>query len=133
MTPCDELNELLRELTWTTRDILGDQFVGAYLQGSFALGDADLQSDCDFLVPVSAPITAKQEQQLREIHDEIPTRPGFWTQHLEGSYPLADDLRTLDGLGRDWLYIDHGWRDMQWSTHCNTEATAIARGTTQPR
>jgi hypothetical protein len=32
-----------------------------------------------------------------------------------------DELRSLTGLGKDWLYIDHGWREMQWSTHCNTE------------
>lgn len=120
-TQYDELNVLLRELTASAQEILGDAFVGTYLQGSFALGDADLHSDCDFLIPVSRPITESEEQALRALHDEIPTRPGFWTQHLEGSYPLAHQLRTLNGLGRDWLYIDHGWRQMQWSTHCNTE------------
>ena len=120
-TPYAELNELLEELTSKAGVILGDAFVGAYLQGSFALGDADLQSDCDFLIPVSRPITPDQEQKLRELHDEIPTRPGFWTQHLEGSYPLAQELQNLDGLGQNWLYIDHGWRQMQWSTHCNSE------------
>ncbi|TCM49970.1 aminoglycoside adenylyltransferase domain-containing protein [Kribbella sp. VKM Ac-2568] len=120
-TPYDELNRLLVELTGTAREILGDNFAGAYLQGSFALGDADLQSDCDFLIPVHRPISADQEAALRALHDEIPTREGFWTQHLEGSYPVLGELRTLDGLGRDWLYIDHGWRQMQWSTHCNTE------------
>lgn len=121
MTPYAELNELLQELTTSTRRILGDNFAGAYLQGSFALGDADLQSDCDFLIPVHRPITPEQEKALRELHDEIPTRSGFWTGHLEGSYPLLSELSTLDGLGQDWLYIDHGWREMQWSTHCNTE------------
>jgi hypothetical protein len=48
-------------------------------------------------------------------------RRQHWAQHLEGSYPLASELRTLRGLGRTWLYIDHGWRDMSWSSHCNTE------------
>jgi Aminoglycoside adenylyltransferase, C-terminal domain len=120
-TQFPELNELLRELTDRAADILGDNIVGAYLQGSFAVGDADMHSDCDFLIPVHGPITPDQEAGLRALHDEIPTRPGHWTQHLEGSYPDKDDLRTLDGLGRPWLYIDHGWREMQWSTHCNTE------------
>jgi hypothetical protein len=120
-TPYDELNRLLVELTAAAREILGDSFVGAYLQGSFALGDADLFSDCDFLIPVHRPITPDQETALRALHDEIPTRAGFWTKHLEGSYPVIQELRSLDGLGRDWLYIDHGWREMQWSTHCNTE------------
>src|ERR1017187_6574433 len=34
---------------------------------------------------------------------------------------LSIELRTLQGMGQKWLYIDHGWRRMQWSTHCNTE------------
>jgi Domain of unknown function (DUF4111) len=120
-TQFPELNQLLRELSERAAGILGGNFVGAYLQGSFAVGDADLQSDCDFLIPVHGPITPNQEAGLRALHDEIPTRPGHWTHHLEGSYPGKDELRTLKGLRRPWLYIDHGWRRMQWSTHCNTE------------
>jgi hypothetical protein len=116
-----ELNEVLRDLTERAAGILGDNFVGAYLQGSFAVGDADMHSDCDFLIPVHAPITADQEAALRALHDQIPTRSGHWTKHLEGSYPVKEELRTLAGIGRPWLYIDHGWREMQWSTHCNTE------------
>ncbi len=120
-TQFPELNELLRELTGRAADVLGDTFVGAYLQGSFAVGDADLHSDCDFLIPVRGPITPNQEAGLRALHDEIPAWPGHWTQNLEGSYPDQDELRTLAGIGRPWLYIDRGWREMQWSTHCNTE------------
>jgi hypothetical protein len=56
-TPFSELNDLLGELTERAAGILGDNFVGAYLQGSFAVGDADLHSDCDFLIPVRSPIT----------------------------------------------------------------------------
>ena len=55
------------------------------------------------------------------MHDEFPTRPEHWAKHLEGSYADREQLRTLDGLGHNWLYIDHGWREMQWATHCNTE------------
>jgi hypothetical protein len=29
------------------------------------------------------------------------------------------DLRTTDGLGRPWLYVDHGHDQMAWSEHCN--------------
>jgi Domain of unknown function (DUF4111) len=116
-----ELNELLRELVPSVESILGDNFVGGYLTGSFALGGADLQSDCDFLVVTEDRVTAGQEQALRELHDEIPTRSGHWTHHLEGSYAPKRELETLAALGKQWLYIDHGWRQMQWSTHCNTE------------
>lgn len=120
-TQFSELNLILQELTERTRSILGNNFVGAYLQGSFAVGDADTYSDCDFLIPVHSPITAKQETGLRAMHDELPTRREHWARHLEGSYPLASELRTLHGMGQRWLYIDRGAREMQWSTECNTE------------
>ena len=31
------------------------------------------------------------------------------------------DLATLAALGERWLYVDRGHREMDWSTHCNTE------------
>jgi len=120
-TEFPELNDVLRDLVASAREILGDSMAGAYLQGSFALGDADIDSDCDFLIPLERPVSAQQEHDLRGLHSDIPIRPGHWTRHLEGSYPPIGRLATLDGLGESWLYIDHGWREMQWSTHCNTE------------
>jgi hypothetical protein len=120
-TPFTQLNEVLRALISRAGAILNGNMVGAYLQGSFAVGDADLRSDCDFLIPVYGPITPAQEAGLRALHDELPTRPEHWNQHLEGSYPPVDELRTLTALDRPWLYIDHGQRAMEWSTHCNTE------------
>ena len=45
-------------------------------------------------------------------------------EHLEGSYPPANQLRTLGAVGTPWLYVDNGHREMEWSTHCNS---AVAR------
>jgi predicted nucleotidyltransferase len=116
-----ELNELLGELVARAETILGDNLVGAYLTGSFALGGGDLQSDCDFLVVTQHQVTAEQERQLRELHDEIPTRDGHWPHDLEGSYAPRADLATLAALDEQWLFVNRGWREMEWSTHCNTE------------
>jgi Domain of unknown function (DUF4111) len=116
-----ELNELLDQLVLQVSSILGDTFVGAYLQGSFALGDADRFSDCDFLVVVAGPLAPAQEQRIRALHAALPARPEHWAHHLEGSYAPRDELRSLSGLGRRWLFVDHGHREMEWSTHCNTE------------
>jgi Aminoglycoside adenylyltransferase, C-terminal domain len=66
-------------------------------------------------------LSPEHERALRELHDEIPTRQGYWPHNLEGSYAPRGELETLDALEAQWLYIDRGWRDMQWSTHCNTE------------
>jgi predicted nucleotidyltransferase len=118
-----ELNELLGQMVMEVRRILGEHFVGAYLQGSFALCDADMYSDCDFLVVTRRALTPAQEEGLRELHADIRTRPGFWVHHLEGSYAPQDELRSLSGLGKKWLFIDqgHSGSEMEWSTHCNTE------------
>jgi hypothetical protein len=40
-TPFDDLNEVVAELAAGAKDVLEDGFLGAYLQGSFAVGDAD--------------------------------------------------------------------------------------------
>jgi len=95
-----ELDELLEEFVVRVEAILGDDFVGAYLTGSFALGAGDLQSDCDFLVVTEVRVSAAQEQAVRELHDELPTRHGQWMHNLEGSYAPRADLETLAALDR---------------------------------
>ena len=116
-----DLNELLQEFVACVESTLGENFVGAYLVGSFALGGGDLQSDCDFLVVTEARVTPAQERELRELHAELPTRTGHWSHDLEGAYAPRRDLETLEALGEKWLYVDRGHREMEWSTHCNSE------------
>jgi hypothetical protein len=120
ITPFSELDEVLFDLTGAVREILGDTFVGVYLQGSFALGAGDLHSDCDFIVAATALPSGRVEAELRGLHDEIPTRAGHWTKHLEGSYADVGSLRTVQGLGVPWLFCDHGHRELIWDTHCNS-------------
>jgi predicted nucleotidyltransferase len=113
------LAEVLDDLVGAAGTILGDAFVGAYVTGSFALGAGDEQSDVDFVVVIGRELTADEERKLRALHDELPTRDGHWTKHLEGSYAPRADLETIDALGRTRLYNDHGHRDMQWDDPCN--------------
>jgi predicted nucleotidyltransferase len=63
-----ELNDVLRELVEGIRGILGESFCGAYLQGSFALGDADEHSDVDFLIVTREEIGDEQLAQLQPMH-----------------------------------------------------------------
>lgn len=115
-----ELNNVLRRLVDGASRALGDNFVGAYLVGSFALGDPDIHSDCDFIVATRGPILPWQESAIRRLHESFLSEDGHWNRHLEGSYAPIDDLRRLDALGRDWLFVDHGHAEMEWSTHCNS-------------
>jgi hypothetical protein len=101
--------------------VLGENLVGIYLTGSFALGGGDAASDCDFLVVKDGALTSEEERALRELHEEIPSWPGYWASNLEGSYAPRGDLETLGALGRPWLFVDRGTREMEWSAHCNAE------------
>ena len=57
------------------------------------------------------PLTDGQDSALREVHDEIPTRDEHWPHDLEGSFAPIDELATVDHLGREWLFSNHGSRD----------------------
>jgi hypothetical protein len=66
-------------------------------------------------------LSGDEECTLRQLHEEIPSRPGYWASNLEGSYAPRGDLETLGALRRPWLYVDRGHREMERSPHCNTE------------
>jgi hypothetical protein len=119
ITPYADLDELLAELLRHWQRILGDDLVGAYVQGSFALGAGDQHSDCDWLVATRGSLTEPQLAQLREIHDEIPTREGHWCHDFEGSYAPVAELASVDHLGRKWAFNNHGHRSLEWDEHCN--------------
>ena len=123
ITPYADLDELLAELLGHWQRILGENLVGAYVQGSFALGSGDQQSDCDCLVATRGSLTDLQIAQLRKLHDDIPTREGHWCHDLEGSYAPVDELASVDHLGRKWLFNDHGHRTLEWEDHCNRALT----------
>src|SRR5215213_624824 len=52
-TPYADLDALLAELLVKWEQILGENLVAAYVQGSFALGAGDQFSDCDWIVALN--------------------------------------------------------------------------------
>lgn len=99
---------------------LSADLVGAYLQGSFAVGDFDRHSDVDFVVVVEDELSPDTVDALQVMHERIFQLESRWARHLEGSYfprdVLGDPTRTGEGL---W-YLDHGARRLIRSDHCNT-------------
>src|SRR3954451_8831993 len=114
-TPFPDLNDLLTRFVAATRRILDGNLVGVYLAGSFALGDGDAASDCDFLVATVSDPSPEEEHLLRLLHDDVLTWPGYWAYNLEGSYAPKADLHTLETLGRPWLYVNRGGRELERS------------------
>lgn len=119
-TPYPELNAVLGELVQGFQEALGDTFIGAYLQGSFAHGGFDEHSDVDFMIVIAQELTGFQVSALQNLHDKIFSLASPWAQHLEGSYFPKDVLRRRPQAGRKLWYLDNGSRSLILSDHCNT-------------
>lgn len=120
-TPYPELNRILQDFVDRVQAVLSTNFVGAYLQGSFAVGDFDLHSDVDFIVVTEEELSPSEVHGLQEVHERIYGLDIPWAQHLEGSYFPKDVLRDYARQGEEFLwYLDHGSRWLLQSAHCNT-------------
>ena len=91
-TPYADLNAVLAHLLAGAQAALGDNFVGAYLQGSFAVGDFTEYSDCDFIIVTTDDLTPDQLAALQG--------PARLDPHTALRL-LADRPRGLLRAGRD--------------------------------
>ena len=119
-TPFSELNQVLSDLVSRIQVILDTNLVGAYLQGSFAVGGFDLHSDVDFIVVINNELSLDHINALQEMHDQIYQLDSKWAQHLEGSYFPKEILRHHSKRGIKLWYLDNGARSLIKSDHCNT-------------
>ena len=119
-TPYPKLNAVVEEFVAGARSSLGEQFVGAYLQGSFAVGDFDEHSDVDFIVVSEAEPDPSRVDALQTMHDRLYDLGSEWARHLEGSYFPREVLLRLSCRGADLWYLDNGARRLVRSDHCNT-------------
>jgi RimJ/RimL family protein N-acetyltransferase len=119
-TAYPELNGVLDELVASLRAILGENFCGAYLQGSFALGDADEHSDVDFIVATHDELSDTQVAGLQAMHERLYGLDSPWAQHLEGSYVPGKELRQVDRSRAPYWYLDNGASELVRDNHCNT-------------
>lgn len=115
-----ELNDVLVQLVDGAQAVLGANFCGAYLQGSFAIGDWDEYSDVDFIVVVEQGVSEEEFAGLKELHHRIYDQPCPWAQHLEGSYFPKDLLRREDPALTPLVYIDNAHRELERSAHDNS-------------
>ena len=145
-TAYPELNLVLERLLAGAQTALADNFVGAYLQGSFAVGDYTPYSDCDFIVVTQEDLTPGQLARLQALHKEIHRLPApYWRNGLEGSYAPAAILRAWSTEPRDppgeprdddwgdpgmsgapplaypFWYLDHGSDTLVRSEHDNSQ------------
>jgi hypothetical protein len=123
-----ELDELLADFVAGLQSVLGETFTGAYMTGSFALGDADIHSDVDWLVVTEHALSDEEQKGLNVLHAQLYARDTNWAQHLEGSYAPRAELRRPGP--EEWLFLDNGATTLEWDRHCNT---SVVRWTVRER
>ena len=118
-TPYPELNSVLSELVQSVQQAIGNSFVGAYLQGSFVVGDFDAHSDVDFIIVTEKELSYAEVSGLQEVHERIYCLDIPWAKHLEGSYFPREVLRDYTHTSEQLWYLDHGNRSLLQSDHDN--------------
>jgi hypothetical protein len=107
-TDYPEINSVLDEVLSGARGILGDDFVGMYLDGSLAIGDFEPEkSDIDFVVVTDSEVSSHTFGALKTMHDRIASGASKWVRELEGSYISRRALRH-DRRPAAHPYIDRG-------------------------
>jgi predicted nucleotidyltransferase len=119
-TPFPALNAVLRDFTESVQAILGENFCGAYLQGSFALGDADEHSNVDFIVVTEHEVSDEHIGALQSMQERLYKLETTWARHLEGSYFPKEVLRRVDPTRTPLVYFDNGETKPVRDNHCNT-------------
>lgn len=119
-TPDPTLNAVLHEFVASAQKVLGDNFVAAYLQGSFGVGDWDNDSDVDFTIVIKQDLSPADVLVLQEMHARIFRLESEWAQHLEGSYFPKEILRCGDPANTELWYLDNAHDQLILSTHDNS-------------
>lgn len=103
-----EVRVRLLKIAHEIANVLGENFIGFYLSGSFVMGAWNPQtSDLDFLVVTRQPLNANEDAILQQLHAELAREePG---RRLEGEYIDLSNLRQknfalLLGTVRNGLY-----------------------------
>lgn len=115
-----ELNDVLKALVTGMQSILAENFLGAYLGGSFAHGGWDQDSDVDFTVVIACDLTPNDLTELTLHHTRIFGLESYWGRHLEGAYFPKEILCDLDQTDLPIWYLDNGSLNFERSLHDNT-------------
>lgn len=124
-TPYDYVNELVQAVLDGARGVLGECFVGMYLDGSLANGGFDQGSDIDFVVVSEEAVAGDLFLVLREMHNRISRLDTPWAIQLEGSYISRQGIRRYDPAATLFPNLERGpgerlkmaEHDRLWAVH----------------
>ncbi len=109
LTPHDDVNAIVMQLTHAIGEIVGEGLVALYLTGSLTYGDFDLgSSDIDYLAVLERTLDATQRAQLAEAHGSIGAGYPAWAERIEGSYVLRSMLGCVAPPKTPRPYVNGG-------------------------
>lgn len=94
LTPHDDMNGVLAELSSELTQTFGDQLVGLHHTGSLTYGDFDRgSSDIDYLVILKRRMVSNTFDNVKALHTGMRSRYPEWSARIEGSYVTEDHAR----------------------------------------
>ncbi len=113
-----ELPDVLERFITGLKVNLTTNLVGAYLVGSLATGDFDMDSDVDFIVVTKNALNTQEVHSIETIHANIFALDCYPAKHLEGSYMSVVLLNNYNEVGRNktW-FLDNGSQHLEQSDH----------------
>jgi hypothetical protein len=140
LTTYADINEVLQALLEGAQPVLGDHFVGLYLDGSLASGDFNPQtSDIDFVVVTDTDLSHELIHDLEALHTRLGNSSLKWAAKLEGAYVPLSTLRHHDPdaapcptINEGRFYLDRpgsDWIIQPRASNGSTSAKAVASRT----
>jgi hypothetical protein len=87
---------MLQALLTSVQTILGEHFIGMYLDGSLTSDAFDQASDIDFIVVTDEEVSGELFGALQAMHDRLAMLDSPWAIQLEGSYLSQRAFRRYD-------------------------------------
>ena len=104
-----DVNQLLKQLLQSTKEVLQAQFIGMYLYGSLSSGDFNPEtSDIDYLIITNDILTDEMISKLKAMHDATWAISLKRAGELEGAYVPKDLIRKHDPNGVPCPIINEG-------------------------
>ena len=108
-TTYPQVNELLRDISASIRNVFPDSLVGLYLSGSLVWGDFDENaSDIDLMAVLSRDASDAELKKLQRVHVDVANTHPQWKDRIEVGYVSARVIKHVTNLRGTMVNVTPG-------------------------